>query len=332
LEGRPLRLGMIPDSPGKLVAADINQQPAVLSRVIYLNADELARAQQLLGGSSLVRLVGIGSSKHAAGFGANAIELFTEVPATVLPAPGAAVPLPRLGPDHLMIIVSQSGMTPAIVDTAKLARKNGNSVIAVTNSSASPLQSIADVTLHCLAGPEAVIPATKSVTAQMLLLLAMTGEIPDDEVRKLVTAVEDVIVSLDLTEGLLGAPPGRVVCSGFAAEWIADEIALKFAEMAGLSVTSEPLVEYFHGPAGAITPTVAFLDPEDPNAKDLAGDQVITVGASSKFDVVTPKTTHPALDAIVRLVAGQRLAFEWAKVLGQDPDADRGLQKVTPTR
>lgn len=323
---------MTREGAGKLLAADISQQSVVLSRVLDLNAEEISRARQLLDGSSFVRLVGIGSSKHAAGFGANAIELFTEVPATVTLAPGAAVPLPRLGPDHLIIVVSQSGMTPAIVDTAKLARKNGNSVIAVTNSSASPLQSIADVTLHCFAGAETVIPATKSVTAQMLLLLGMTGEIPDDEVRKLVAAVEDVIVSLDLTEGLLGAPPGRVVCSGFAAEWIADEIALKFAEMAGLSLTSEPLVEYFHGPAGAITPTVAFLDPEDPNAQDLTGDQVITVGASSKFDVVTPKTIYPALDAIVRLVAGQRLAFEWAKVLGQDPDANRGLQKVTPTR
>lgn len=322
---------MTREGAGTLVAADISQQPVVLSRVLDLNAEEISRARQLLDGSSFVRLVGIGSSKHAAGFGANAIELFTEVPATVLPAPGAAVPLPRLGPDHLIIVVSQSGMTPAIVDTAKLARKNGNSVVAVTNSSASPLQSIADVTLHCFADAETVIPATKSVTARMLLLLGMTGEIPKTEVRELVEAVEDVIASVDLTKALVGNAAGRIVCSGFAAEWIADEIALKFAEMAGLSVTSESLVEYFHGPAGAVTPTLAFLDFDDPNARDLVGDQVISVGASSEFDVVTPKTSELALDAIVRLVAGQRLAFEWAKVLGQDPDADRGLQKVTST-
>ena len=331
MEGRPLRLGMTPENSGQLVAADLSQQPAVLSAVIDLNADELAFARHLLDGSSFVRLVGIGSSKHAAGFGANAIELFTEVPATVLPAPGSAVPLPRLSPDHLTIVVSQSGMTPAIVETARLARKNGSSVIAITNSSSSPLQSIADVTLHCFAGPETVIPATKSVTAQMLLLLGMTEDIPNAEGRELIAAVEDVISSVDLTQGLVGDPPGRIVCSGFAAEWIADEIALKFAEMAGLSVTSEALIEYFHGPAGAAAPTIAFLDLEDPNAQDLTGDQIIRVGGSSTFDVVTPKTSKPALDAIVRLVAGQRMAFEWAKVLGQDPDADRGLQKVTPT-
>jgi glucosamine--fructose-6-phosphate aminotransferase (isomerizing) len=319
--------------PGELTAADLEQQPDVLSQVLAINTDALARARRFLEGSSLVRLVGIGSSKHAAGFGAHAFEQFTEVPAMVLPAPGAAIPLPRLGGDHLVIILSQSGLTPAILHTAERTLEKGSRVIAITNSSGSPLHSIADVTLECSAGPEAVVPATKSVTAQMLLLLAMARRISEEELQELVASVRRVIVSMDPTPGLAGLPPGRVVCAGFAAEWIADEIALKFAEMAGLSVTSEPLIEYFHGPVGAAAPTLAFLDLEDPNTRGLvAGDQVVTVGAASSFDVVIPEASDPEFEAIVRLVAGQRMALEWAKRLGQDPDADRGLKKVTPTR
>jgi fructoselysine-6-P-deglycase FrlB-like protein len=167
----------------------------------------------------------------------------------------------------------------------------------------------------------------------MMLLLAMARTISEEELQELVASVRKVIASMDPIPGLEGLPPGRVVCAGFAAEWIADEIALKFAEMAGLSVTSEPLIEYFHGPVGAAAPTLAFLDLEDPNAHELiAAEQVVTVGADSSFAVVIPTTSDPALDAIVRLVAGQRMALAWAKHLGQDADADRGLKKVTPTR
>ena len=50
------------------------------------------------------------------------------------------------------------------------------------------------------------------------------------------------------------------------------------------------------------------------------------------MDVVTPSTGVPSLDAIVGVVVGQRIAHAVALATGQDPDADRGLQKVTRTR
>lgn len=317
---------------GKLVASDIEQQPDVLSEVLDLNAHALATAKRFLDDSSLVRLVGIGSSKHAAGYGARAFDLFAELPAVLLPSPGAANPLPRLSPDHLMVIVSQSGNTPALLEPAVKARREGCRIIAIVNAPGSHLATIADVTLDCAAGPEQVIPATKSVTAQMLLLLALARSISKIQVGHLVRAAKKTLDEIDFEDAIRGNTPQRVVCGGFAAEWIADEIALKFAEMAGLAVTSESVVEYFHGPAGAPATTLAFLDPQDPNARVLMdGKRNVTVGPSPSFDVVTPTTSDPALDAVIRLIAGQRTVLEWAKELGEDPDGDRGLAKVTHT-
>lgn len=311
-------------------AADIAEQPDVLSRVIRQNSAQLSAALDAIAGARVVRFAALGSSKHAAGYGAACLETFCALPAVVLPAPGAAVPLPQPRPDEPLVVLSQSGATPALITVVKRASRAGVTVLAITNEPGSPLEDIADITLACDAGPERVVAATKSVTAQCLLLRALAKEPSHSEISSLVRAVHDVL-SLDMCAALGTQPPSAVVAAGFASEWIADEIALKLAEMCGLPVTSESLVEHFHGPRAAGAPTVAFLAGRDPNAAGLSRD-VSRIGPDESFDVLTPTVGDASLDAIVSLVVGQRLALTWAAKLGVDPDADRGLSKVTGTR
>jgi fructoselysine-6-P-deglycase FrlB-like protein len=155
----------------------------------------------------------------------------------------------------------------------------------------------------------------------MLLLHALAGPL---DVAELVGCVRRVL-TLGLSYLAGGDPPSAIVCGGFAGQWIADEIALKFTEMAGLLATSECVVEHFHGPRAANAETIAFLDPSDPNSIELARHRNVRT-------VETPSTGRSSLDAIVTVVLGQRIAHAWALALGEDPDADRGLQKVTRTR
>jgi glucosamine--fructose-6-phosphate aminotransferase (isomerizing) len=317
---------------GLLAAADIADQTDVLGAVLDRNAGELVRARALLRPARVVRLVGFGSSKHAAGYGAEALDVLGGLPATVLPAPGAAVPTPQPHADEPLIVLSQSGRTPALIAVAERAAASGVAVIAVTNEPKSPLEEIASVTLGCHAGAERVVAATKSVTAQCLLLRALADDVPAQMHSSLVDAVQR---SAHLEgAGAVGATrPAAVVAAGFAAEWIADELALKLTEMAGFAVTSNSVVEHFHGPKASGEAVLAFLDPQDPNSGELAQmPNVTTVGPNPAFDVETPTTGDASLDAIVALVAGQRIARAWALHLGEDPDADRGLSKVTCTR
>jgi glucosamine--fructose-6-phosphate aminotransferase (isomerizing) len=316
---------------GSRSAADIAEQPEILGALLERNADELDHARELIRGRSLVRLAGVGSSKHAAGYGSLALELLADTPAVVLPAPGATVEQPRPRRDHPLIVLSQSGATPSLLDLARRAADAGVAIVAVTNTPGSSLEDVASVTLRCAAGPERVIAATKSVSAQMLLLRALGAEPSSAQIASLARTL-NVTLELDVEGATHDTPPSGVVCAGFAGEWIADEIALKFAEMCGLPVTSESVVEHFHGPRAAHAPTLAFLDPDDPNSKELAShERVTTVGPDNGFDVSTPSTGEASLDALVTLVCGQRIAHAWALALGTDPDADRGLSKVTPT-
>ena len=313
--GRGLGLGF---------ALDVADQPAALERVLDHNTAAIVAVRALLSGARSARVLGIGSSRHAAGIGAAALEL-TGVRADVPPAPGAAVPQPVLGPDDILIAVSQSGETPSLVAAARHAQARGCRVVAVTNQPGT-LTGIADVALDCAAGRERVIAATKSVTTSVLLLRALAGDV---DLNPLTSAIRDVLDAG--ADRLLGrAHPQHVVAGGLGAEWVAAEVALKFAETGGRLLTGEPLVEHLHGPAAVDVPVLALVEPDDPNTAALRGD-VHRVGADPSYDVALPHLDDPASAAILRLVAGQLAALGWSRRAGVDADDARGLSKVTRT-
>lgn len=305
-------------------ARDLADQPAALSRVLDVNAVALDDARALLSGARSVRLLGTGSSRHAAGVGAAALEL-AGVHADVPPAPGAAVPPLVLGPDDVLVAVSQSGETPALVTAAARARALGCRVVAVTNAGGTLARS-ADVALDCAAGPERVVAATKSVTTSVLLLRALAGDV---DTAPLVAAVRELLFA-DTGALVAGAHPTHVVAGGLGAEWVAAEVALKLAETGGRLLTSEPLVEHLHGPVAVPATVLALVEPADPNIAALVGD-VVRVGPDPSYALPTRPLDDPACAAVLALVAGQVAALAWGRRTGVDADAPRGLSKVTRT-
>ena len=303
------------------------RQPTVLAAAAGRNAAALDAGRERLSRARCVRLAALGSSRHAAGFGAAVLDVVGRTPAVVLPAIGRAVPLPTSVDGDVFVAVSQSGETTALVEAAAHARTSGAKVIAIVNAVDSPLAALADLVLDCGAAPEEAVAATGSVTAQMLLLRLLAGSLPPIELDGLLAAVEAALGACPEFQHL---PPARIVCGGFAAEWVADEIALKLAEMAGVLPSSDSLVDHLHGPAAVKQATVAFVDAHDPNAASLfSNPRVYTVGSTPACDLVLQSATEPTLDAIARVVAGQVVALHCALCLGVDPDDARGLSKVT---
>ena len=328
--------GPAPAGLGAGFALDVAEQPAVLRRVLATNEAALLEARRLVAAAPSVRLLGTGSSRHAAGLGAAALEL-AGVRADAPPAPGAAVPSPVLRPGDVLVAVSQSGETPALVLEARRARELGCAVVAVTNAGGT-LARVADVALDCTAGPERVVAASKSVTSSALLLAALAGGGRDradthHDATALVADLADAVDELlraDLTRAVAGAHPTHVVAGGLGAEHVAAEVALKLAETCGRLASSEPLVEHLHGPVAAPATTLALVDPSDPNARSLSGD-VVRAGADPSYELVLPSLDDPVGAAVLRLVAGQLVALAWARRTGVDADAPRGLSKVTRT-
>jgi len=74
---------------------------------------------------------------------------------------------PAFEPGDLLIAISGSGETTSIVDAAKIAKKEGGKVVALTSYSDSPLGRLADVTVEIPGRTKANVP-TDYIARQML--------------------------------------------------------------------------------------------------------------------------------------------------------------------
>src|SRR5215471_8042259 len=162
---------------GSLMAAELAQQPEVLGRLVGRHASDRDQVRAVLPG----RLAGTvllarGSSDNVAVYGRYLIELASRRPAG-LAAPSVHTRY-QANVDYtgyLAVALSQSGVTPEIVETAARMRRSGAAVVGITNESGSPLTQACDLTLLTEAGPELAVPATKTVTAQMLAVAAIAA-------------------------------------------------------------------------------------------------------------------------------------------------------------
>jgi glucosamine--fructose-6-phosphate aminotransferase (isomerizing) len=321
--------------PGTLMAAEMAEQPATLARLIARAADDAAAVREVtpepLAGTVLLAR---GSSDNAAVFGRYLAELVTGRPVG-LAAPSLYTRY-HANVDwngYLVIALSQSGATPEILTTAAAMRESGATVAGVTNDPASPMKDTVDVLLSTDAGPEKAVPATKTMTAQMLLLataLGVTG------LNRLPQAVAEILED-DETSQIADQwrDIDRLIVTGRGLAYAAAlEIALKIKETTGILAEGFSTADLRHGPiatafAGA---PVLLVDAGGPAADDTRElGETLTGGDASVVMMPVDEDLPEPARAIGAVVRGQQLARALALAKGADPDAPAGLTKVTPT-
>jgi glucosamine--fructose-6-phosphate aminotransferase (isomerizing) len=343
--------------PGAVMAAEMAQQPAVLARLITRAADDAAtvraaRPTPLAG----VALVARGSSDNAAVFGRYLAESLTGRPAG-LAAPSLYTRYHAQvdWSGYLVIALSQSGATPEILTTCGAVRSAGARVVGITNEWGSPLADTVDVLLSTDAGPERAVPATKTMTAQMLLLATALGVPGMDALPGAVSAIlADAAPAAELAARWRSTD--RLIITGRGLAYAAAlEIALKIKETTGILAEGLSVADLRHGPiatalAGA---PVLLIDAGGPAAADTAalgtwlaaqGASAVTLplpglpertertGSSSGPAGLEPAGALPEPACVIAaVVRGQQLARALALAKGADPDAPAGLTKVTPT-
>lgn len=334
-----------------VMATEMAEQPQVLQRLIAARAaigDEIRRiAPADLSG---VVLFARGSSDNAAQFGRYVLERRIGRPVS-LAAPSIltryGTPMDYSG--FLVVALSQSGATPEIVAAAEYARDHGARVLAVTNDPSSPLTVAGDICLLTGAGTERAVPATKTVTAQMLVL-ALVGRalarhpVPEDELAGVVEGVEwclddpygvdRVVAALDGVQNLILTGRGPALAAAM-------EGALKLRETCGVVAEGISVADLMHGPIAAVGPRTVVLTIDlggpvradiDALTERLAGRAThLRCSASSVADLRLPPGLAETAGAVVATVRLQQVALGLAHLLDRDPDAPPGLTKVTPT-
>ncbi|MCI2237526.1 SIS domain-containing protein [Paenibacillus sp. TRM 82003] len=344
---------------GHLVRSEIAEQPAVAERVLSAATSaggELTRVAARLREAAprTVLLTARGTSDHAALYAKYLVEVGLGLPAgltstSTLTVYGATPDLTGV----LWIAVSQSGGSPDLVESTAAARRAGALTLAVTNDPASPLAAAAELHLDVHAGPELAVAATKSYTAQLLTLWLLittwrgAGTTPAHDVPG---ALERAVATDDV------APVAtryrfvdRLVLTARGYSYpTAREAALKLMETSYLSAQAFSAADLMHGPLAVVDadrPVIAVV-PDGPGGRAMTpvldalrqrGADVCAVAPDGLAPDATVRLAVPGgiredLAPIVQIVPLQRLALEMALARGLDPDAPRGLRKVTETR
>ncbi len=340
------------------MALEIAEQPDTVRRTWRAVSPLRPDLARMLAGRRRVLFAARGTSDNAAVYGRYLLETHAGITGGLVSPSVATHYRTRLDlADSVVVSVSQSGATDEIVATQEWARECGAATVAVTNVDGSPLATGADLALVTQAGPELAVPATKSYLGQLVAMVALgTAAAPDPAALDgAMAGVPGVIESLladragvEEAVAALRSADYTVVSGRGLLMGTALETALKLEETCLRPVRGYSYADLRHGPISVVTTGVAavlvaaadgpMLAPMTELAADLSrrGATVVGIGGDDAFSAACdvqvrgprlPETLAP----LAAIVPAQLVVEALARDLGLDPDAPRGLAKVTRT-
>lgn len=310
-----------------------------------------------------ITLVGCGTSWHAALVGEYLIEGLARLPVEVEYASEFRYRDPILGPEDVVIGISQSGETADTLAALRLAKEKGALVLGITNvvGASIPRETHAGIYIH--AGPEIGVASTKAFTAQLTALTlfalhlgnaryAIDRNLHDTLIEALLALPEKVEQTLHQLH-----EPTQVLAERFAQAHnalylgrgynfpVALEGALKLKEISYIHAEGYPAAEMKHGPIALIDenmPVVVIALQDSLYEKVLSniqevrarGGYVIAIATEGDTEIrryaqevlYVPRVPEP-LSPILTVLPLQLLAYHTAVQRGCDVDQPRNLAK-----
>ncbi|MDQ6781210.1 MAG: SIS domain-containing protein [Candidatus Eremiobacteraeota bacterium] len=318
---------------------EIKEQPGVWERLAGSDkAHELAAALQ-----DDIVLVGSGSSLCVAELGALALRR------RGIRAQAIAATEARLDhcayEDKTVLAVSQSGASSDLFEALALLRPSR--LIAVTNSRSSELAARAHCAIDVGAGPELAVPASKSVTASVALLLwsaSILGAHPDRDastLRDTAASVREWFGGMGATVGVAQAIAARPNVAVLGSDYglpVARETALKLKEASYLHAEAFAAGEFRHGSVAMVDASFSVIGLVDRDALAIVSRPLRELQASGALrvvigtcDVEAAERLGPAVDesfnTLAWLVTAQLISLHAARARAIECDAPRGLRK-----
>jgi glucosamine--fructose-6-phosphate aminotransferase (isomerizing) len=344
--------------PGRIMARETAEQPAVLRRLLEAGAPGIRQVAQEIAARKprFVLLTARGTSDHAALYAKYSLEIRLGLPCgltsmSTFTAYGARPDLT----DVLVVTVSQSGGSPDLVASARAARAAGAITLAVTNNPDSPLAGVSEYHIDIMAGPEKALPATKTYTASLLALYLFVEGLRGGDgaaAQPLPDLAEQLLARRDEVHALAARyrfAERMVITSRGYGYPTAKEAALKLMETSYIPALAYSGADLLHGPLAMVdnvSPVIAVvtdgkggeaLQPVLDRLRGRGADLVV-VGPAAQVErasagfVLPTEGVAEELQPVLEIIPLQLLAHEVTIARGQDPDAPRALAKVTETR
>lgn len=348
---------------------EIMEQPKALLDTIRprikdfrFELDDIELDSEWLAKLSKVHIIGCGSAYHAARIGKDLIESRLRLPVDVDIASEFRYRNPLVQPDHLVIIISQSGETADSLAALREAKRLGAKTLAIVNVLGSSIAREADHSFYTWAGPEISVATTKAYTCQIASLCLLTAYLGQESGRI------DESRLMDFREELL-ALPGMVAAEladlshvqylsslyfsskncffiGRALDFsLSLEASLKLKEISYIHSEATAAGELKHGTISLIEPgTLVVAIATQPKLREkmvsnirevkARGATILSViredddsvEAVSDHVIRIPATTAD-LQAVPAIVPLQLFAYYISALNGHDVDKPRNLAK-----
>jgi glucosamine--fructose-6-phosphate aminotransferase (isomerizing) len=354
---------------------EINEQPRAVRDTLLgrfdleggdVHLEELAAASGALRECERVVLLACGTSWHAALVGKFYLEQIAGVPVEVDYGSEFRYRPPLIGPDAVVVAISQSGETADTLAALREAKARGAKALAICNVQGSMLTREAVGTILTHAGPEIGVASTKAFTAQVvaLALLALhMGRLRQtldparcrvllDGLTRVPHQMEQALALEpqieDLARSLMRATDFLFLGRGVNYP-IALEGALKLKEISYLHAEGYPAGEMKHGPIALIDeglPVVALCPRGRVYEKMLSNVQEVKARSGRVVALVDdgsaalaavldegdtlleiPRAAEELWSPLLMAIPLQLLAYHVALRAGRDVDQPRNLAK-----
>ena len=336
---------------------EIHEQPRVIRDTLGDYAQRAEPAKLLDAGIESVLVLACGTSYHAALVGRYIIEELLSIPVRVELASEFNYWAPTLA-NTGAIAITQSGETADILKAVKKLKDMGCPVLAITNVVGSSASRIADQIIYIRAGPEISVAATKSFTAQLMVLYWLAMSYSEVDARRLAGLIMGIRQLPKKVQQVLDNEAEIIECAKYLAGYenaffigrginfpVALEGALKLKEISYIHAEAYPAGELKHGSFALLSedvPVIAIVARDNTyeamltNIKEVKARRSPVIALAEEGDedidqLADSVITVPKVDAIfspvVNTVALQLLAYYAAKHRGCPVDTPRNLAK-----
>ncbi len=258
----------------------------------------------------------------------------------------------------LVIGISQSGAAEDVCSLIDRGNETGAVSIAITNTEGSLLARHAQYHFNCCADQEEALAATKTFVTQMELLTMLTAAWAGDagmeeQIRQLPDLTRRVLTKQAQVHALVQkwrfAEECFILARGLSYP-VALECEIKIQETSFIHSQAFSVTNFTHGPVAMVSRRVPLLAIACDSETDENVIEMIrrVQGEGAEVLIFTNKPEIAALGgenallldadcegikgAFAAATAIQLFACELAVLRGSNPDAPRGLSKVTVTR
>ncbi|ABB22970.1 glutamine--fructose-6-phosphate transaminase (isomerizing) [Pelodictyon luteolum] len=302
-----------------------------------------------------------GTSWHAGLIGEYLIEDFARIPVEVDYASEFRYRNPIIGPDDVVIVISQSGETADTLAALRAAKEKGAMVMGICNVVGSTIARETMCGIYTHAGPEVGVASTKAFTAQVIVLymlalaLSKGRTISHDEMRLSLKELSKVpehaakILELDsqiqqIADDYKDARNFLYLGRGYNFP-VALEGALKLKEISYIHAEGYPAAEMKHGPIALIDedmPVVVIATRDSSYQKILSNieevrsrkGRVIAIASEGDTEVARlaehviyiPQASAQIMP-LLTVIPLQLLSYHIATLRGCNVDRPRNLAK-----